>query len=65
MVPGAEKVIVENGILLIKYFLDVSKQEQERRFRQRIDDPVRSGSSRPWTSRAIAAGGTIRARTTR
>ena len=26
---------------ILKYFLDVSEEEQERRFRQRIDDPVR------------------------
>ena len=30
--PKIEKYIVEGGILLIKYWLEVSKKEQERRF---------------------------------
>ncbi|HMQ91523.1 MAG TPA: polyphosphate kinase 2 [Amaricoccus sp.] len=47
LVPAAEKVIVENGILLLKYFLDVSEEEQERRFRQRIDDPLRQWKLSP------------------
>jgi polyphosphate kinase 2 (PPK2 family) len=47
LVPAAEKVIVENGVLLLKYFLDVSEEEQERRFRQRIDDPVRQWKLSP------------------
>ncbi len=38
MVPGAEKVIVESGIILIKYWLEVSEQEQTRRLTARIDD---------------------------
>jgi polyphosphate kinase len=40
-------VFVENGIILLKYFLDVSEAEQERRFRQRIDDPVRQWKLSP------------------
>lgn len=40
-VPHLEGLIVESGIVLLKYFLDVSDAEQERRFRRRIDDPVR------------------------
>ena len=47
LVPAAEKVIVENSIILLKYFLDVSEEEQERRFRQRIDDPVRQWKLSP------------------
>ena len=30
---------MRSGIQLIKYFFDVSEQEQERRFRARIEDP--------------------------
>lgn len=40
-VPHLEGLIVESGIQLLKYFLDVSDAEQERRFRRRIDDPIR------------------------
>ena len=38
-VPTFEKMIVDGGIQLIKYWFDVSMEEQERRFRARIDDP--------------------------
>jgi polyphosphate kinase 2 len=40
-VSAWERVIVEDGIRLIKYFFDVSQEEQERRFRRRMDDPLR------------------------
>jgi len=36
-----EKQLVENNIILIKFWLEVSNKEQERRFRARIDDPLR------------------------
>ncbi|WP_052808288.1 polyphosphate kinase 2 [Methyloterricola oryzae] len=39
--PFVEKQIVESGIILLKYWLEVGDAEQERRFRARIDDPVR------------------------
>ena len=38
-VPGFEHFIQESGITLIKYWLDTSMEEQERRFKKRIDDP--------------------------
>jgi polyphosphate kinase 2 len=37
-VPLFEKAMVENGILLIKYWLEVSPEEQTRRLKSRIDD---------------------------
>lgn len=37
--PLFEREVVEGGIILIKYFLDVGQDEQERRFLSRIDDP--------------------------
>jgi polyphosphate kinase 2 len=39
--PEFERYIVGAGILLIKIWLEVSDEEQERRFRARITDPVR------------------------
>ena len=39
MVPLVEKVMVDDGIILIKYFLNVSRDEQTRRLESRIDDP--------------------------
>ena len=39
MVPLVEKAMVDDGIILIKYFLNVSRDEQTRRLESRIDDP--------------------------
>jgi len=38
-VPLVEKAMVDSGILLIKYWLEVSMEEQTRRLESRIDDP--------------------------
>jgi polyphosphate kinase len=38
MVPAAERVMIESGIVLLKYWLEVSEAEQTRRLRARIDD---------------------------
>jgi polyphosphate kinase 2 len=38
-VPGVEKAMVESGIHLIKYWLEVSADEQTKRLMSRIDDP--------------------------
>lgn len=47
LAPSFEAAIVESGITLLKYFLDVSEEEQEKRFRQRIDDPLRQWKLSP------------------
>ncbi|WP_026619387.1 polyphosphate kinase [Ensifer sp. WSM1721] len=47
LAPRFEAAMIESGILLLKYFLDVSEEEQERRFRQRIDDPLRQWKLSP------------------
>ncbi len=39
--PIFERLLVEEGILLRKYWFSVSDAEQERRFRSRLDDPMR------------------------
>ena len=39
MAPAVEKAMVDNGIILIKYWLNVSVDEQTRRLENRIDDP--------------------------
>jgi polyphosphate kinase 2 (PPK2 family) len=36
--PLVERAMVESGIILIKYWLEVSPQEQQRRLSDRIDD---------------------------
>lgn len=39
MTPTFERVVVDSGIILLKYWLDVSQDEQTRRIKSRIDDP--------------------------
>jgi polyphosphate kinase 2 len=39
--PLFEKNMIEGGLVLIKFWLEVSNREQERRFKARIDDPMR------------------------
>ena len=38
LTPAFEKVMVESGIILLKYWLEVSMEEQTRRLESRIDD---------------------------
>ena len=45
--PEVEKYIVDGGIQLIKYWLEVSDKEQERRFEARIEDPMRQWKLSP------------------
>jgi polyphosphate kinase 2 len=45
--PTAEKYIVDGGIVLIKLWLEVGMEEQERRFIARIDDPLRQWKLSP------------------
>ncbi len=47
LTPNFEATLVRAGIRLIKYFFDVSHEEQERRFRQRINDPMRQWKLSP------------------
>ena len=39
LVPGVEKAMADSGILLLKYWLEVSPEEQTRRLESRINDP--------------------------
>jgi polyphosphate kinase len=39
--PTLERYIVAGGIKLVKYWLEVSNEEQKRRFEARIEDPLR------------------------
>ena len=38
MAPAFEQALIDNDILLVKYWFDVSMDEQQRRFQDRIDD---------------------------
>jgi len=39
LLPGVEKAMVDSGILLLKYWLEVSPDEQTRRLESRMHDP--------------------------
>jgi polyphosphate kinase 2 len=39
MAPGVEQAMVDSGIVLIKYWLEVGEEEQTRRLQSRVDDP--------------------------
>jgi polyphosphate kinase len=41
MCPKFESYIANSGIMLFKYWLEVSNEEQEKRFKARIEDPLR------------------------
>jgi polyphosphate kinase 2 len=45
--PILERYIASSGILLLKFWLEVSNEEQERRFQTRIDDPLRQWKLSP------------------
>jgi len=45
--PTIEKFVVDGGIRLIKIWLEVGQEEQERRFKARIEDPVRQWKLSP------------------
>jgi polyphosphate kinase 2 len=39
--PIFERMLVDDGIILLKYWFSVSDEEQERRFESRLEDPMR------------------------
>ena len=45
--PQIEKYVVDAGIILIKIWLEVGMEEQEQRFKARIDDPLRQWKLSP------------------
>jgi polyphosphate kinase 2 len=45
--PSVEKFIVDSGIRLIKIWLEVGQDEQEKRFHARIEDPMRQWKLSP------------------
>ena len=51
--PIFERLLVEDGILLRKYWFSVSDEEQERRFRGRLDDPMRRWKLSPMDLQSI------------
>jgi polyphosphate kinase len=51
--PVFERLLVDDGVLLRKYWFSVSDQEQERRFTSRRDDPMRRWKLSPMDVESI------------
>lgn len=45
--PQFERLLIEDGLILVKYWFSVSDEEQERRFQARIDDPLKTWKLSP------------------
>jgi polyphosphate kinase 2 len=45
--PLVEKFVTDHGVQLIKYWLEVSNKEQQRRFEARVNDPLRQWKLSP------------------
>jgi polyphosphate kinase 2 len=52
--PIFERLLVEDGVLLLKYWFSVSDAEQERRFRSRMKDPMRRWKLSPMDLESLA-----------
>jgi polyphosphate kinase 2 len=51
--PQVEKFAVEGGIILIKLWLEVGQEEQESRFKARIEDPLRQWKLSPMDTESF------------
>ncbi|WP_329578106.1 polyphosphate kinase 2 [Kitasatospora sp. NBC_01250] len=52
--PTFERMLIEAGIELRKYWFSVSDTEQERRFQSRLDDPMRRWKLSPMDTESIS-----------
>ncbi len=52
--PIFERLLVEDGIFLRKYWFSVSDEEQERRFASRMEDPMRQWKLSPMDLQSIS-----------
>src|ERR1700690_1663253 len=39
--PAFERMLIDDGIILVKYWFSGSDEEQERRFRERLNEPLK------------------------
>ncbi|QIK96122.1 polyphosphate kinase 2 [Sphingomonas sp. HDW15A] len=53
-VPQFERWLVEQGVILIKLWLEVGMEEQDRRFKARIEDPLRQWKLSPMDLKSYA-----------
>jgi polyphosphate kinase 2 len=51
--PIVERLLIEDGIILVKYWFSVSDEEQQSRFASRLDDPMRRWKLSPTDLESI------------
>jgi polyphosphate kinase 2 len=51
--PLFEQLLIHCGIIIIKYYLDISREEQKSRLRQRAHDPLKQWKRSPIDDKAI------------
>jgi polyphosphate kinase 2 len=52
--PSFERLLMRSGLILVKYWLSISDEEQERRFKARIEDPAKQWKLSPMDLEARA-----------
>jgi polyphosphate kinase 2 len=52
--PVFEDMLIDDGILLVKFWFSVSPEEQERRFRARLDNPLKRWKLSPMDLESIS-----------
>jgi polyphosphate kinase len=48
-----EKMLVQSGLIVLKYYLDIGKEEQEKRLKSREDDPLKQWKISPIDEKAL------------
>jgi len=52
-VPGFEKMLTSSGMQILKYYLDISRREQERRLKDRANNPLKQWKTSPIDAQAL------------
>ena len=63
--PQFEQMLVQDGILLLKYWFSINDDEQEKRFQERIDNEERRWKMSPMDIESRNAGWNTPKRSTR
>lgn len=52
-IPGFEKMLTHSGMQILKYYLDISRKEQERRLKDRANNPLKQWKTSPIDAQAL------------
>lgn len=53
-IPGVEQFFIQAGVILLKFWLEVGQEEQQRRFEARLEDPLRQWKMSPMDFESYA-----------